>query len=265
MMRRVQPLRRRSAMQTAPGALWVAALLAASRLAHAAPEEIQVYVDDLTPTGRFGLDVHNNYVLSGRSVPEYSGEQPPDRVYRFTPEFYYGLSGTLELGMYLLTTISPSGDAHFDGAKLRLKFIPPHDLQHGAFWGLNLEVGKTSLRVNEYPWNLELKGICGWRTQHWLLAANLNIDRSLARDDAATAELDTKVARDVSPSTQLGFEFYSELGRVTDPGPLSAFSQTIYAVVDTELAGFEINAGLGWGLTAAADHAVIKLIVGHRF
>src|SRR5215469_15116177 len=63
-MRRVPPLRRRSAMHTAAGAVWAAALLAASRLAHAAPEEIQVYVDDLTPPGRFGMDVHNNYVLS---------------------------------------------------------------------------------------------------------------------------------------------------------------------------------------------------------
>jgi hypothetical protein len=211
------------------------------------------------------LDVHNNYVLSGRATPEYPGEQPPDHVYRLTPEFYYGLSDTLELGMYLLTTLSAADEFNFDGAKLRLKFIAPHDPVHGAFWGLNLEVGKTAARVAEYPWNLELKGIYGWRTQHWLFAANLNIDRSLARSDAATAELDTKIARDVGRSSQLGVEFYSELGKVTDPGPLSAFSQTIYAVLDTELAGFEINAGLGWGLTAAADHAVIKLIVGHRY
>ena len=247
------------------GLLTILALPLGSAPALAAPEEIQVYVDDLTPPGRFGMDVHNNYVLSGRTVPEYPGEQPPDHVYRLTPEFYYGLTHTLELGMYLLTTVSAAGDPHFDGAKLRLKFIAPHVPEYGPFWGLNLEVGKTSARVNEYPWNLELKGIYGWRTQQWLLAANLNIDRSLSRSDAATAELDTKIARDVGRATQIGVEFYDEIGPVTDPGPLSAFSQTVYAVLDTELAGFEINAGLGWGLTAAADHAVIKLIVGHRF
>jgi len=37
--------------------------------AAAAPEEIQVYLDDLVGTGNFGTDVHNNYVVSGIETP----------------------------------------------------------------------------------------------------------------------------------------------------------------------------------------------------
>jgi hypothetical protein len=239
--------------------------LACSRLAAAAPEEIQVYVDDLTTPSHFGLDVHNNYASSARDTADYAGEQPPNHVYRLTPEFYYGLSSDLELGMYLLTTHSADGETHFDGEKLRLKFIAPHDAQRGMFWGLNVELGKTSERVSEYPWNLEIKGILGYRQSRWLLAANLNVDRSLARTGVATLELDTKFAYDIGHDTQLGAELYDELGPATHPGPLDEFSHALYAVVDTEVHGLEINAGVGWGLTTAADQLVLKLIVGHRF
>ena len=73
----------------------------------AAREEIQVYLDDVTQPGRFGTDLHNNFVISGSSTRDYEGAIAPRHVYRFTPEFYYGVNNTLELGLYLLTTIRP--------------------------------------------------------------------------------------------------------------------------------------------------------------
>jgi len=138
----------------------------------AAPEEIQVYLDDMTAPGRFGLDLHNNYVLSGSTLPDYAGAQPPAHVYRLTPEFYYGLSERTELGLYVLSTLPAQGDANLDGAKLRFKYVAPHDPASGPFWGANLELGDTSRRVSESPWNAELKGILGWRRGRWMLAAN---------------------------------------------------------------------------------------------
>ncbi len=41
------------------------ALLAAAQQALAAPEEIQVYTDDINAPGEFGLELHVNKVLSG--------------------------------------------------------------------------------------------------------------------------------------------------------------------------------------------------------
>jgi hypothetical protein len=51
------------------GGVWLAACSAVSVGAHiprceGAPEEIQVYIDDMTTPGHFGLDVHNNFVFS---------------------------------------------------------------------------------------------------------------------------------------------------------------------------------------------------------
>jgi len=123
----------------------------------AAPEEIQVYMDDMSAPGQFGLDVHNNYVISGTTTPSYPGELPTEHVYRLTPEFYYGLTKTLELGFYVLTTDGAGDSVHTDGAKVRLKYVAPHDAETGFYWGLNLEIGRTDLRVSELPWNAELR------------------------------------------------------------------------------------------------------------
>lgn len=237
-------------------------------VASAAPEEIQVYLDDLVGTGNFGTDVHNNYVVSGDRTPPYPGGEAPEHVYRLTPEFYYGLSDTLELGLYVLTTRQPGRDPTFDGPKLRVKFIAPHDGERGAFWGANLEIGDTSLRVSPQPWGTELKGIYGYRWSRWLFAANLNLDWTGKAPFAGPVSLDvdTKLAYQTDAGYQIGFESYNELGEASHLGHLSQDSETLYAVIDTDLGKrMDLNAGIGRGLTTASDHWVVKFILGFHF
>jgi hypothetical protein len=237
-----------------------------SPFAWAAEEEIQVYEDDMSAPGQFGLDVHNNFVLGGRDAPSYPGEQPPLHLYRLTPEFYYGLTQTVELGLYLLTTHAADGGAHFDGPKMRVKYLPEHDSESGFYWGANLEIGKTTQRVSEQPWNAELKGILGYRNGRWTLTANPNLDWSLSPGGgAAEASVDAKVAYSVTGETKLGIESYNELGPVSSPAPLSGYAKTLYLAVDHDFGGVDLNAGLGRGLTAAADVWTVKFIVGTHF
>ena len=241
-----------------------AALTAGSALA--APEEIQVYLDDATAPGKFGLDIHNNYALSGTRDPDEAGGRAANHVYRLTPEFYYGLAPGLELGAYLLTARDAAGDIHVDGAKMRLKYIAPHDDKQGAFWGANLEVGRSTLAVAPQPWNYELKGIWGLRRGPWLLAANIDIDASLsAQGGPAELALDLRLARDVGHGTQLALETYSELGELSHPGAVGNHSQHVYAVLDRDFGSFDLEAGIGRGLTSASDPWVLKAIVGLHF
>ena len=231
-----------------------------------APEEIQVYIDDMSTPGHFGVDVHNNYVFSGSDIPTYAGEQPPDEVYRLTPEFYYGLSKTFELGLYVLSTHTASGDSNLDGAKARIKFIAPHDPSAGVFWGANLEVGDTSRRVSETPWNGELKGILGYRVDRWLFAINPNLDWSFsAHGGPMTVDVDCKFAYSVGPTTQIGMESYNDLGPLSGLQPLNQNSKTLYLAIDQDLGKFDLNAGLGRGLTSDSDRWILKLIVGAHF
>lgn len=232
----------------------------------AAPEEIQVYEDDLTQIGGFGVDVHNNLVLSGPNTLAYPGAQPADHVYRLTPEFYYGLSDTLELGLYLLTTRPAGGGVQYDGAKLRVKFIAPHDEQSGPFWGANLEVGRTDRRVAEVPWNIELKGIYGYRNGLWTFAVNPNLDTALGpKGGPVSLDVDFKIAYTVAQRTQLGIESYDEYGPLAKLSALDREYKALFLAVDRDFGSFDLNAGVGRGLTAQTDRWILKFIVGTHF
>jgi len=234
--------------------------------AYAAPEEIQVYLDDMSNAGQFGLDIHNNYVVSGDSMTPYRGGTPPMHEYRLTPEFYYGLTQDLELGLYLLEARDADGSTHFDGEKIRIKYVAPHDAVTGAFWGLNIEIGKTDLNASPVPWNAELKGIWGYRTGAWTFGVNPNIDwNPTAGGGPATLDVDGKFAYAVTDKTQIGMELYSEFGPVRQLQALNQNSKTLFLALDQDLGGIDFNMGIGRGLTSESDKWVIKWIVGTHF
>ncbi|MBS0393123.1 MAG: hypothetical protein JSR54_00785 [Proteobacteria bacterium] len=245
----------------------VALLLALGAVAaEAAPEEIQVYLDDMTAPGHVGLDVHNNFAADSSPLPAYPGARPDEHVYRLTPEFYYGLTPSLELGAYVLSAYDRGHAAHVDGAKLRVKYVAPHDESQGAFWGVNVELGRSDRAVAEQPWNYEVKGIWGDRIGRWLVAINLNADASLSpHGGPATLESDAKFAYGVSRDTQVGLEAYCELGTLRSPGGLSGRSEMLYAAVDSTFKRLDLNAGIGRGLTTGSDGWVFKAIVGFHF
>jgi hypothetical protein len=240
--------------------------LAAPPPAYAAPEEIEVYQDDLKEPGKWGVDLHNSYVFSGRRTPDYPGEQPPGRVYRLTPEFTYGLTPQLELGLYVLTSRNAQGDFHADGSKVRIRYIAPHDAQAGFFWGGNVEVGSTSRRVSETRWTAELKGIFGYRQGLWTFALNPNLDWGLSRGGGpVAADVDFKVSYDLGNKTAIGIESYNEIGPLKHLSLSSDNGRILYAVVDKDLGKVDLNAGIGRGLTGASDRWVLKFIVGKTF
>lgn len=230
---------------------------------HAASEEIQVYMDEMNAPGAFGLDVHGNYVVKGNRTPDYPGAQAPGKVFRLTPEFSVGLTPTLDLGAYLLTSAGPGGTTSVDGEKLRLKFIAPKDKDQAYFWGANLEVGRVARRVDENPWNAQLKGIIGYRTSRWTMAANPNIDWKIAGPVAgpATFGIDSKLAYKTEAGYEIGAESYNGFGQLKHLGHLNEQSQTLFGVIDTDIRGWDVNLGVGRGLTPASDRWVLKAIV----
>ncbi len=244
--------------------LGVLALLAVSP-ARAAPEEIQVYMDEMDAPGEFGLDLHNNFVPSGSGTPDYPGAQASLHRYRLTPEFSYGLTPTIDLGAYLpLLTVADGGGLSAEGIKFRVKYIAPKSSAAHTWWGLNLEVGKVSHALDINPWNAELKTIVGGRFGKWLLAANANVDWVVSgpRPGPVTLDVDAKLAYAVNARTQLGVETYSGLGALRRPGGLSGEEQFVYLVADTAIGHWDLDVGLGRGFGAAQDRWVVKAIIG---
>jgi hypothetical protein len=246
--------------------LAAAALACCAGAASAAPEEIQVYMNEMGQPGEFGLDVHVNYVATGATMPDYAGAQLARHSLRVSPEFSYGLTRTLELGAYVLGVRDADNRYRVGGEKLRLKFIPtgPDD---PVFYGANLEIGRVDHRLDENPWNGELKGILGYKGTHWTVALNANLDFKVSGPVSAptTLELATKVGYAVSDALQVGIEHYNDLGEVRRLDSPARQAHTTYAVLDTSVRGWDLNLGVGRGNAAASDRWVLKAIIGVPF
>ena len=109
-----------------PGRVFAAAavlLLISAGTARAADEEIQVNQDEMNKKGQFGLDVHVNYVAQNTAPPDYPGQQPSVYRTRITPEWAYGLTDHVELGLYLPLTTVVNNRFSVLGEKARIKYI----------------------------------------------------------------------------------------------------------------------------------------------
>ena len=245
-------------------AAMASAALAAAPAEAANQDEIQVYDNAIEKPGEFGLDLHLNATPSGREFQFYPGEITNAHGVRVTPEFSYGIAKDLELGFYLDTQKDGDDTYYVAGTKYRLKWMPlqPDD-NSGYFAGANIEYGIIVHRFSQSSETLELRLIDGYRSENWLVAFNPIFDWNLSNgiasgDPDLTAAL--KVTYKIMDGVRAGVEYYGELGKITHFSAWEQQDQRIYAVVDFDLKPFELNFGIGAGLTRASDALTIKTI-----
>ena len=257
-------------MRLAATAYWLAlatSLSLASPCAFAAPDEIQVYTEEMDDPGAFGLELHVNYVPKGEKTPPYQGALRSHHLFQVTPEFSYGITKTWEAGLYLPVALSPDGSLYSNGARLRMKYIAPRDDGDPFFWGLNTEVGYYSQRVSESHWAMELRPIIGYRGNDWLVSFNpiLDIDLSTNVSRKPKFEPALKLTRMVREGIHAGVEYYGEFGPIHHPLPAAERGHYLYGVMDIEMKGFDINFGIGRGFVNAGDTWVAKAIISLPF
>lgn len=230
----------------------------------AAPDEIQVYLDDIREPGEAGLELHLNYVPKGRSTPDYEGEIPPHHVFRLMPEISFGIAPNWDVGLYLPFQTSPDGSVYSNAARLRLKYLAPTQDTKPFFWGVNLEAGYVPLRVSEDRYAAELRGFTGYRNGPWLFAVNPIFGFALSGPNKSSTpefDLNFKVAREINDEWALGFEHYAGFGPINNMYSSSQQDHVFYLVADFERKGFGVNFGVGRGLTNASDDWVVKAII----
>jgi hypothetical protein len=233
------------------------------RAALAAPDEIQVYTEELNAPGEFGLEQHLNYTIRGQQTPDYPGQMTSHHVTQVTPEFSYGLTHTLEAGLYVPLAFTPSGDAFLNGLRARLKYIAPRQDEEKVFYGLNVEVGRDSYRTSESISGMELRPIIGYRDARWLASFNPILNVGLAANVSRQPQFEPswKLTRRMSEGTRGGFEYYGEYGSLNHLLPRDQRAHSLYAVLDVETSDLDINFGIGRGFVNAGDDWVMKAII----
>ena len=245
------------------------AILAPGALA-ALPDEIQVYTSDINKAGEFGLEVHVNTTPSGRSTPDFPGEIPPAHGWRVTPEFSWGWTRTLEVGLYLPFVHGAGGRDRFAGPKLRLKWLPlqPDSDGVGAFAGVNFEHAWISSTLEQATRAVEVRPIIGWQDKYWLLAVNPILGFDFAGPDRGgrpSFNPSLKVSRRIAEGVAVGGEYYAELGKINRFLPHAEQSHTLYAAVDIDRGPVPFNFGIGRGLNGATDRWTVKAIFAFSF
>lgn len=239
--------------------LTLCALIACNTVA-AAPDEIEVYTDEMSKPGQYGLELHINHSL--KVAPNHPGPMPPQHITQVTPEFFYGLSPTLEAGLYLPVANDSRGNTYLNGLRVRLKYIAPHSHDDDFFWGMNGEIGRATPRTSDSVGVAEIRPIMGYRNPEWLASFNpiLNMGLSANVSHIPRFEPSLKLTRSVAEDVSAGAEYYGEYGPITSFVPANQRSHTLYGVIDMEQRGYDLNFGLGRGYVNATDRWMLKAI-----
>jgi hypothetical protein len=241
-----------------------AALAAGSAARAADPFEIQVYDGTANEPGRFGLEVHSNFVASGLNTAT-APELPQHHQLHLTFEPSYGVRPWLELGGYLQFALRDGSEFDFAGFKLRAKLVTPaHTFEHLRL-GLNLEFSRLPETYDRARTGGELRPIVAWEDDRFLFAANPILGVSFESGGGLSFEPAAKAMVKLG-HLGLGVEYYASLGSVTGFAPLREQEHALFQVVD--VLGFEpleLNVGVGEGLTRGSNELVLKVIFGWSF
>lgn len=238
------------------------AMVLTAPCAMAAPDEIEVYTDEISKPGQYGLELHMNHSIQGLKTPAYAGQTPSQHLTQATPELYYGLTNTLEAGLYLPLGIDPQGNTSLNGIRARLKYIAPHAEEDALFWGLNGEIGRASIRRSESGGVAELRPIIGYRGNDWLTSFNPILNMSLDNrfSHIPAFEPAVKLTHSVFGDFHAGAEYYGEYGPITSFVPANQRSHTLYGVIDLERPSYDLNLGIGRGYVNATDRWMLKAV-----
>jgi predicted small secreted protein len=241
--------------------LALALLLAACGTALGQTDEIQVYDASIAPPGVFNLTLHNNYTPSGGAVPAFPGAIVPEHSLNGVPEWAYGVSPWMEVGLYLpLYSVEGGGAVRVNGFKLRALFVRPHAADQRFFYGINFEFSYNAPHWDPHRYSSEIRPIVGWHIGRIDLVLNPILDNAyegLGRLDFAPA---TRLAWHASRIWTVAAEEYDDFGALDHLRGGGAQTHQLFAVLDYG-GRVWVETGLGFGLTPATDHRVVKFMV----
>jgi hypothetical protein len=134
---------------------------------------------------------------------------------------------------------------------------------------ISQEFGYQRAQFSADTWTYELRPIIDKQLGRWYFAFNPAFDKSFHGPSASQGFIfspDAKVSYDFTKKITGGIEYYGVLGPTQNLYSASQQQQQIFPVIDLNVSPkWEINFGLGIGLTRSTDHFITKMILGYRF
>ena len=248
-----------------PTRLWwiTIAMAAGPVLTLAQTDEIQVYDGAIAEKGKLNLMLHQNFTPKGLKEPGFPGGIVPDKAYVGVAEWAYGVTDWFEQGLYLpLYSHSQNEGLTYNGFKLRWLFAKPKAEDSTFFYAVNFEFSVNQKQWDPRHYTSEVRPIIGWHMHPVDIIINPILDTSYTGGfkslDFAPA---LRVAYNLSPKWIAAAEEYADYGPLRQFYSANEQSHQIYAVIDHATKLFNIEAGVGFGLTSASDKVTLKLMV----
>jgi len=245
--------------------LMVLVLLAATRSAvFAQTDEIQVYDSEIADQRVVNLMIHTNFTPSGRKTADFPGGIVPNRSVNGAAEWAYGVTDWFEQGLYL-PVWSPNSEGRgwsIDGFKLRELFVRPHAHDHKFFYGVNYEFS-----VNHKYWESrritsEVRPIIGVHLNKVDLIYNPIVDTNWTGGFGNLEFVPaTRIAYNFNENWAVAMEEYADFGPLRHFVPVHDQFHEVWAVMDHNTKYLNIEAGVGYGLTAGSDRWTLKLML----
>jgi hypothetical protein len=229
-----------------------------------AVDEIQVYSAAIAAPGQFTIQQHLNYVGAGLKAQPFPGGLASNGSINGTPEFAYGVTDWWEVGLYLPFAIQ---DRQFlsDSFKFRTLFVSPQADQRSFFYGINFEISNSTPKFAQTRFGIEIRPIIGVRNADWEFIVNPIVDIGIGKYGQADFAPAARLARKLDQDVFVGLEYYADFGEIGHFGKVAEQQHTLFAVTDFKFGVFDVDFGLGYGLTPSSDRFVAKTIVGYAF
>jgi hypothetical protein len=240
------------------------ALLLCLALPARAADEIQVYTGEVAAPGEWSLLQHLNYGLRARAGRSHPEALPNRGTLNGMVDLAHGVTDFYELGLHLPFALRDDR-FHDGGFRLRNLLVSPEAATRAVFYGLNAELSWAPERFSRSLWNLEFRPILGANLGRWQVVTNPILALGLGGHQPTAFLPANRIAYAVRDELAFGIETYSDLG---SPGRFAHFDRQahqLFAVTDFRLGQFQVNLGLGRGLTPASDRWAVKTILGFSF
>ena len=245
-----------------------AASIFAPRCAAQDNYEIQVYGYDTVAPGHTMVELHSNFTISG-SKTIHDGLFPTNHAEHETIEITHGVTDWFEVGFYIFTSIHNGQGWDWVGDHIRPRVRVPEKWHWPVGISLSTEIGYQRRPYSPDTWTQEIRPIIDKQIGKWYFAFNPSLELSYHGENVSKNpefSPNFKFSYDFTKQITGGLEYYGSLGPITGFDPVAEQEQQIFPTIDLNLSPkWEVNFGLGVGMTRSTDHLIAKVILGYRF
>jgi len=249
-------------------ALLLLSILAPLKIGAQGNYEIQIYGAATVPPDSTMVEVHSNFTVLGQRNA-IQGVYPTNHQEHETLEITQGIKDWMEVGFYIFTSEQNGYRTQWVGDHIRPRVRAPDKWHWPVGVSVSTEVGYQRPVYSLDTWTWEIRPIIDKSVDRWYFAFNPALERTWHGPDARHGlgfAPGAKVSYDFTKKVSGGLEYYADYGRLAQFDSFHNQQQQLFAAADLNVSpSWEINIGVGIGVTGSTDHLIVKGILGRHF